>query len=224
MKNQYVNKVSYAKKLLKGSNKKWTRTVDVYDKDTGKKVGTKDVTSTLKSNTMKSFNRVLQNAYDDYKSKVKQYNKGEIGLEQVEIADYKLFNVLENIKGSYNKKNKEGVNATYYDEEVVEYLERVGGRGGKKREEILQGTEYENFDVYNAVANILNKAEGKNIYSADDIYNKLYSNALETQRYEELLETLAEDKANFNNILSDLKSRGKLSDDDEQLITELLVL
>lgn len=226
MKNQYVNKVRYAKSIFKKSSKTFTRTVDTYDKNTGKKNGTKDIKMNIKLNTIntQNFNKKLDEAYSDYKNKVKQYNKGEIGLEQVEIADYKLFNVLEDIKKVYNKKSLQGATASYYDEEATEFLERITGSGGKKREEILKGTEYEGYNIYDTVADILNKAEGENKYSGYDIYNKLYSNALETQRYEEMVENLAEDKANFNNLLAELKAQGKLSDVDEEIITSILVL
>lgn len=226
MKNQYVNKVKYAKSVFKKSKKTITKTVDVYDEKTGMKSDTKDIKMNIKLNTMntQNFNKKLDEAYSDYKNKLKQYNKGEIGLEQVEIADYKLFNVLEDIKKVYNKKSLKGATANYYDEEATEFLERISGSSGKDREEKLKGTEYESYNIYNAVAEILNKAEGENKYSGYDIYNKLYSNALETQRYEEMVENIAEDKANFNNLLAELKAQGKLSDVDEEFIISILVL
>ena len=226
MKNQYVNKVKYAKSIFKKSTKTFTRTVDVYDDKTKKKIGTKDVEMKFKVNTIntQNFNKQLDEAYNDYKNKLKEYNKGEIGLEQVEIADYKLFNVLENIKNVYNKKSLKGTKSNYFDEEATEFLERVTGRGGKGREEVLKNTKYEGYNIYNAVAEILNKAEGKEVYTGNDIYNKLYSNALETQRYEELVEELAEGKAKFNSILADLKRDNKLTKADEDLITAILVI
>ena len=141
----------------------------------------------------------------------------------------KLTDILDNISTVYSRGQRQGVTASYFDDDTINYLERVGGIHKSERQQALNeynsdnDTDFDEYDVYQVVADILNKANAKrkqeSNYSSMDIYKMLYSNAIESSRYEEIAEQLAEDKFKFrDSIISDLKGDGVLTDEDEILI------
>lgn len=233
MKNEFSKKVSSAKQRLNRYKRTITKTVDFYDRETKIKIGEYEVKSKLESNVSKMYRRNLQNAYNTYKDKLSRYNKGEIGADQVELATVKLNDILDDITTKYSKGHRQEVTASYFDDDAVDYLERVTGIHKDERQQALNeynsenNFDYDEYDVYQVVADILNKANAKrkqhSDYSSKDIYEMLYSNAIESSKYEDIVEQLAEDKFNFrNSIITDLKDDGVLTAEDEILINKLL--
>ena len=100
--------------------------------------------------------------------------------------------------------------------------------------DVKNATELDN--KFSQVANIINdlteqmerengKTDNFTTYSTDDIYDRLFGSANESPYYEEIVDELADSKAEFRvSIIKPLRQSGVMSDEMYQVINDLLQL
>ena len=164
----------------------------------------------------------IQDAYNIYKKAIKEYNKGVTNsTKTIELAEQNLQQKIYTNDAILNRHNRGYISYMIENNEYMKtYYQRLSGK--RKKNNSANG-----IDEYQEVANIINKAYKKaginKTFSKDDIYNLLYSGASESSKYEEIVEIISNNMAEFRySIIKELRSLNALSDADYSIIMNLL--
>lgn len=214
LKNNYVRQVSNLKQKINRRDRRI-----VFDKDKSKKVNV-------------SFSKQLSEInidYSNYKNAIKKYNKGDIkNIKEVQLAEEKLQGTLATYNSIFNRRNIE-YQKFLLDESEKLLNVRLSGIKGVKNVSELDNKFSQVADIINNLTEQMERENGKTdnftTYSTDDIYDRLFGSANESPYYEEIVDELADSKAEFRvSIIKPLRQSGVMSDEMYQVINDLLQL
>lgn len=214
LKNNYVRQVSNLKQKINRRNRRI-----VFDKDKSKKVNV-------------SFSKQLSEInidYSNYKNAIKKYNKGDIkNIKEVQLAEEKLQGTLATYNSIFDRRNIE-YQKFLLDESEKLLNARLSGIKGVKNVSELDNKFSQVADIINNLTEQMERENGKTdnftTYSTDDIYDRLFGSANESPYYEEIVDELADSKAEFRvSIIKPLRQSGVMSDEMYQVINDLLQL
>lgn len=214
LKNNYVRQVSNLKQKINRRDRRI-----VFDKDKSKKVNV-------------SFSKQLSEInidYSNYKNAIKKYNKGDIkNIKEVQLAEEKLQGTLATYNSIFDKRNIE-YQKLLLDESEKLFNARLSGIKGVKNVIELDNKFSQVADIINNLTEQMERENGKTdnftTYSTDDIYYRLFGSANESPYYEEIVDELADSKAEFRvSIIKPLRQSGVMSDEMYQVINDLLQL
>lgn len=214
LKNNYVRQVSNLKQKINRRDRRI-----VFDKDKSKKVNV-------------SFSKQLSEInidYSNYKNAIKKYNKGDIkNIKEVQLAEEKLQGTLATYNSIFDKRNIE-YQKLLLDESEKLLNARLSGIKGVKNVIELDNKFSQVADIINNLTEQMERENGKTdnftTYSTDDIYYRLFGSANESPYYEEIVDELADSKAEFRvSIIKPLRQSGVMSDEMYQVINDLLQL
>lgn len=214
LKNNYVRQVSNLKQKINMRDRRI-----VFDKDKSKKVNV-------------SFSKQLSEInidYSNYKNAIKKYNKGDIkNIKEVQLAEEKLQGTLATYNSIFDRRNIE-YQKFLLDESEKLFNARLSGIKGVKNVSELDNKFSQVADIINNLTEQMERENGKTdnftTYSTDDIYDRLFGSANESPYYEEIVDELADSKAEFRvSIIKPLRQSGVMSDEMYQVINDLLQL
>lgn len=214
LKNNYVRQVSNLKQKINRRDRRI-----VFDKDKSKKVNV-------------SFSKQLSEInidYSNYKNAIKKYNKGDIkNIKEVQLAEEKLQGTLATYNSIFDRRNIE-YQKFLLDESEKLLNARLSGIKGVKNVSELDNKFSQVADIINNLTEQMERENGKTdnftTYSTDDIYDRLFGSANESPYYEEIVDELADSKAEFRvSIIKPLRQSGVMSDEMYQVINDLLQL
>lgn len=214
LKNNYVRQVSNLKQKINRRDRRI-----VFDKDKSKKVNV-------------SFSKQLSEInidYSNYKNAIKKYNKGDIkNIKEVQLAEEKLQGTLATYNSIFDRRNIE-YQKFLLDESEKLFNARLSGIKGVKNVSELDNKFSQVADIINNLTEQMERENGKTdnftTYSTDDIYDRLFGSANESPYYEEIVDELADSKAEFRvSIIKPLRQSGVMSDEMYQVINDLLQL
>lgn len=214
LKNNYVRQVSNLKQKINRRDRRI-----VFDKDKSKKVNV-------------SFSKQLSEInidYSNYKNAIKKYNKGDIkNIKEVQLAEEKLQGTLATYNSIFDRRNIE-YQKFLLDESEKIFNVRLSGIKGVKNVSELDNKFSQVADIINNLTEQMERENGKTdnftTYSTDDIYDRLFGSANESPYYEEIVDELADSKAEFRvSIIKPLRQSGVMSDEMYQVINDLLQL
>lgn len=214
LKNNYVRQVSNLKQKINRRDR-----IIVFDKDKSKKVNV-------------SFSKQLSEInidYSNYKNAIKKYNKGDIkNIKEVQLAEEKLQGTLATYNSIFDKRNIE-YQKLLLDESEKLLNTRLSSIKGVKNVSELDNKFSQVADIINNLTEQMERKNGKTdnftTYSTDDIYDRLFGSANESPYYEEIVDELADSKAEFRvSIIKPLRQSGVMSDEMYQVINDLLQL
>lgn len=214
LKNNYVRQVSNLKQKINRRDRRI-----VFDKDKSKKVNV-------------SFSKQLSEInidYSNYKNAIKKYNKGDIkNIKEVQLAEEKLQGTLATYNSIFDRRNIE-YQKLLLDESKKLLNARLSGIKGVKNVSELDNKFSQVADIINNLTEQMEIENGKTdnftTYSTDDIYDRLFGSANESPYYEEIVDELADSKAEFRvSIIKPLRQSGVMSDEMYQVINDLLQL
>lgn len=214
LKNNYVRQVSNLKQKINRRDRRI-----VFDKDKSKKVNV-------------SFSKQLSEInidYSNYKNAIKKYNKGDIkNIKEVQLAEEKLQGTLATYNSIFDRRNIE-YQKILLDESEKLLNVRLSGIKGVKNVSELDNKFSQVADIINNLTEQMERENGKTdnftTYSTDDIYDRLFGSANESPYYEEIVDELADSKAEFRvSIIKPLRQSGVMSDEMYQVINDLLQL
>ena len=214
LKNNYVRQVSNLKRKINRRDRRI-----VFDKDKSKKVNV-------------SFSKQLSEInidYSNYKNAIKKYNKGDIkNIKEVQLAEEKLQSTLATYNSIFDRRNIE-YQKFLLDESEKLLNARLSGIKGVKNVSELDNKFSQVADIINNLTEQMERENGKTdnftTYSTDDIYDRLFGSANESQYYEEIVDEFADSKAEFRvSIIKPLRQSGVMSDEMYQVINDLLQL
>ena len=214
LKNNYVRQVSNLKQKINRRDRRI-----VFDKDKSKKVNV-------------SFSKQLSEInidYSNYKNAIKKYNKGDIkNIKEVQLAEEKLQGTLATYNSIFDKRNIE-YQKLLLDESEKLFNARLSSIKGVKNVIELDNKFSQVADIINNLTEQMERENGKTdnftTYSTDDIYYRLFGSANESPYYEEIVDELADSKAEFRvSIIKPLRQSGVMSDEMYQVINDLLQL
>lgn len=214
LKNNYVRQVSNLKQKINRRDRRI-----VFDKDKSKKVNA-------------SFSKQLSEInidYSNYKNAIKKYNKGDIkNIKEVQLAEEKLQGTLATYNSIFDRRNIE-YQKFLLDESEKLLNARLSGIKGVKNVSELDNKFSQVADIINNLTEQMERENGKTdnftTYSTDDIYDRLFGSANESPYYEEIVDELADSKAEFRvSIIKPLRQSGVMSDEMYQVINDLLQL
>lgn len=214
LKNNYVRQVSNLKQKINRRDRRI-----IFDKDKSKKVNV-------------SFSKQLSEInidYSNYKNAIKKYNKGDIkNIKEVQLAEEKLQDTLATYNSIFDRRNIE-YQKFLLDESEKLLNARLSSIKGVKNVSELDNKFSQVADIINNLTEQMERENGKTdnftTYSTDDIYDRLFGSANESQYYEEIADELADSKAEFRvSIIKPLRQSGVMSDEMYQVINDLLQL
>lgn len=214
LKNNYVRQVSNLKQKINRRDKRI-----IFDKDNNKKVNV-------------TFSKQLSEInidYNNYKNAIKKYNKGDIkNIKEVQLAEEKLQGTLATYNSIFDIKNIE-YQKLLLDESEKLLNARLSSIKNVKNVNELNNKFSQVADIINNLTEQMERKDGKTdnftTYSTDDIYDRLFGNANESPYYEEIVDKLADSKAEFRvSIIKPLRQSGVMSDEMYQVINDLLNL
>lgn len=214
LKNNYVRQVSNLKQKINRRDRRI-----VFDKDKSKKVNV-------------SFSKQLSEInidYSNYKNAIKKYNKGDIkNIKEVQLAEEKLQGTLATYNSIFDRRNIE-YQKFLLDESEKLLNARLSAIKGVKNVSELDNKFSQVADIINNLTEQMERENGKTdnftTYSTDDIYDRLFGSANESPYYEEIVDELADSKAEFRvSIIKPLRQSGVMSDEMYQVINDLLQL
>lgn len=214
LKNNYVRQVSNLKQKINRRDRRI-----VFDKDKSKKVNV-------------SFSKQLSEInidYSNYKNAIKKYNKGDIkNIKEVQLAEEKLQGTLATYNSIFDRRNIE-YQKFLLDESEKLLNARLSSIKGVKNVSELDNKFSQVADIINNLTEQMERENGKTdnftTYSTDDIYDRLFGSANESPYYEEIVDELADSKAEFRvSIIKPLRQSGVMSDEMYQVINDLLQL
>lgn len=214
LKNNYVRQVINLKQKINRRDRRI-----IFDKDKSKKVNV-------------SFSKQLSEInidYSNYKNAIKKYNKGDIkNIKEVQLAEEKLQGTLAIYNSIFDRRNIE-YQKFLLDESEKLLNVRLSGIKGVKNVSELDNKFSQVADIINNLTEQMERENGKTdnftTYSTDDIYDRLFGSANESPYYEEIVDELADSKAEFRvSIIKPLRQSGVMSDEMYQVINDLLQL
>lgn len=214
LKNNYVRQVSNLKQKINRRDRRI-----VFDKDKSKKVNV-------------FFSKQLSEInidYSNYKNAIKKYNKGDIkNIKEVQLAEEKLQGTLATYNSIFDRRNIE-YQKFLLDESEKLLNARLSSIKGVKNVSELDNKFSQVADIINNLTEQMERENGKTdnftTYSTDDIYDRLFGSANESPYYEEIVDELADSKAEFRvSIIKPLRQSGVMSDEMYQVINDLLQL
>lgn len=214
LKNEYVKEISNLKSRI---NRYDTIIKDVND------AGKERKRNLAFSKEISEVNR----NYNAYKNALKKYNKGETeDKTELNLAKEKLDETIFMYKRVFNKQNKEGLDVIRKDREHL-YYSRLGSIKNVRNINELDNKYKQIADILNKLTEQYERKQGKTkdftTYTTDDIYDKLYSGANESPYYEEIVESIAEDRKEFiSSIIKPLRDSKVMSNVDYMKINNLL--
>lgn len=214
LKNNYVRQVSNLKQKINRRDRRI-----VFDKDKNKKVNV-------------SLSKQLSEInidYSNYKNAIKKYNKGDIkNIKEVQLAEEKLQGTLAIYNSIFDRRNIE-YQKFLLDESEKLLNARLSSIKGVKNVSELDNKFSQVADIINNLTEQMERENGKTdnftTYSTNDIYDRLFGSANESPYYEEIVDELADNKAEFRvSIIKPLRQSGVMSDEMYQVINDLLQL
>lgn len=218
MKNMYVKEVSRVKRKVKRYGD-----TTIYKKDDDEYIN--------RSNAFKKEINDITIAYDTYKKAIRNYNKGVTSSnKEIELAEQNLQEVLYTNDSIFNKKNKAFIEDLKIQRNLVMYAKMSSTKDIKNNSEKNLTSQEVLLNKYSNAVDILNKAtekmersQGKKdnftTYTVNDLYEKLFSGANDTPYYEDIVDTLSDNRAEFrHSIIGELKKNGALSKKEETML------
>ena len=216
LKNNYVKQVSNLKQKINRYEPK----INFNENSKAKRI-----------NVFKTEKQNINIDYSNYKNIIKKYNKGEIkNIKEVQLAEEKLQGTIATYNSIFNRYNKDYIKYIINNNKDMKILNaKLSGI-----KDVKNATELDN--KFSQVANIINdlteqmerengKTDNFTTYSTDDIYDRLFGGANESPYYEEIVDELADSKAEFRvSIIKPLRQSGVMSDEMYQVINDLLQL
>ena len=216
LKNNYVKQVSNLKQKINRYEPK----INFNENSKAKRI-----------NVFKTEKQNINIDYSNYKNIIKKYNKGEIkNIKEVQLAEEKLQGTIATYNSIFNRYNKDYIKYIINNNKDMKILnDKLSGI-----KDVKNATELDN--KFSQVANIINdlteqmerengKTDNFTTYSTDDIYDRLFGGANESPYYEEIVDELADSKAEFRvSIIKPLRQSGVMSDEMYQVINDLLQL
>ena len=216
LKNNYVKQVSNLKQKINRYEPKIK-----FDEDSKAK----------RINIFKTQKQNINIDYNNYKNIIKKYNKGEIkNIKEVQLAEEKLQGTLATYDSIFNRLNKDYIKNIIDNSKEMKILNaKLSGIKNEKNVNELDNKFSKVADIINDLTEKMERKNGKTdnftTYSTDDIYNRLFGSANESPYYEEIIDELADNKAEFRtSIIKPLRQSGVMSDEMYQIINDLLQL
>ena len=216
LKNNYVKQVSNLKQKINRYEPKIK-----FDEDSKAK----------RINIFKTQKQNINIDYSNYKNIIKKYNKGEIkNIKEVQLAEEKLQGTLATYDSIFNRNNKDYIKYIIDNSKEMKILNaKLSGIKNVKNVNELDNKFSKVADIINDLTEKMERENGKTdnftTYSTDDIYNRLFGSANESPYYEEIIDELADNKAEFRtSIIKPLRKSGVMSDEMYQIINDLLQL
>ena len=216
LKNNYVKQVSNLKQKINRYEPKIK-----FDEDSKAK----------RINIFKTQKQNINIDYSNYKNIIKKYNKGEIkNIKEVQLAEEKLQGTLATYDSIFNRNNKDYIKDIIDNSKEMKILNaKLSGIKNVKNVNELDNKFSKVADIINDLTEKMERENGKTdnftTYSTDDIYNRLFGSANESPYYEEIIDELADNKAEFRtSIIKPLRKSGVMSDEMYQIINDLLQL
>lgn len=166
----------------------------------------------------------LKVQYNEYKKMLKEYNKGNIDENGLKLAQQRVEETLENYKNRFNKSNRQELLEERAKSEKV-LNSRIGSTKNIMDFNDVESRYKEISDIINNAIDKKNLKENSELehLTAQEIYDRIYGNAIETPYYELRSDMIAEDRTQFRqSILKNLKNGGYLDDVEIGKINNLL--
>lgn len=182
-------------------------------------------------NVFKTEKQNINIDYSNYKNIIKKYNKGEIkNIKEVQLAEEKLQNTIATYDSIFNRYNKDYIKYIINSNKDMKILNaKLSGIKDVKNVTELDNKFSQVAKIINDLTEQMERENGKidnfTTYSTDDIYDRLFGSANESPYYEEIVDELADSKAEFRvSIIKPLRQSGVMSDEMYQVINDLLQL